>query len=40
MPPYFRTAGLHQVAADYSGQTVLSSQDIEDLVAYLSLQID
>ncbi len=36
MPPYFRHEGLNQVAADYSGQTVLSAEQIEQLVAWLT----
>lgn len=36
MPPYYRVSGLHQVGRDYAGQPVLSSQQIEDLVAYLA----
>lgn len=36
MPSYYRTAGLRDVAAQYRGRTILSAQDVEDLVAYLS----
>lgn len=35
MPSYFRTHNLNQVGQSYEGQTVLSVQDIEDLIAYL-----
>ncbi|MEM9103071.1 MAG: sulfur oxidation c-type cytochrome SoxX [Pseudomonadota bacterium] len=35
MPPYYRTQGLHQVAKPYRGKTLLSAQEIEDVVAYL-----
>lgn len=35
MPSYFRTQQLNQVGQDYTGQTVLSAQDIEDIIAYL-----
>ncbi len=40
MPPYYRTEGLNQVARGYRGRPALSSDQIEDLVAYLSLQKD
>lgn len=36
MPPYFRVEGLHRVAAQHRGRTVLTEQQIEDVVAYLS----
>ncbi len=36
MPSYFRTQDLRQVAPAYKDKTVLSAQDIEDLIAYLS----
>ncbi len=36
MPPYYRSAGLEQVATDYRGQTVLSAEQIEHLVAWLA----
>ena len=36
MPPYFRSEGLQQVASDYRGQTVLSAEQIEHLVAWLA----
>lgn len=35
MPAYFSTEGLQGVAAAYRGQTVLSAQGLEDIVAYL-----
>ncbi|HEY4371965.1 MAG TPA: sulfur oxidation c-type cytochrome SoxX [Burkholderiales bacterium] len=35
MPSYFRSEGLTGVAARYRGRTVLTAQEIEDLVAYL-----
>lgn len=35
MPPYFSTQGLQHVAPAYQGQTVLSEQALEDIVAYL-----
>ncbi len=36
MPPYYRTQGLHRVAARYQGTTALSAEQIEHLVAYLA----
>ncbi len=35
MPAYYRTEGLNRVGTKYLGQTMLSAQDIEDLIAYL-----
>lgn len=36
MPPYYRADGLEQVGEDYRGQTVLSAEQVEDLVAWLA----
>lgn len=36
MPPYFETTGLHQVAPEFSGKTILEAQEIEDVVAFLA----
>ncbi|MFN3233591.1 MAG: sulfur oxidation c-type cytochrome SoxX [Alphaproteobacteria bacterium] len=36
MPPYYRIHRLHQVADGLAGQPVLSSEQVEDLVAYLA----
>lgn len=36
MPSYYRTDDLAQVAPEFSGQTLLDEQDIEDIIAYLS----
>jgi sulfur-oxidizing protein SoxX len=36
MPPYFRLDGLSRVAKNYQGKTILSAQQIEDVVAYLA----
>lgn len=38
MPPYYRTAGLSQVASAYTDAPMLPAQDIEHLVAYLISQ--
>lgn len=35
MPPYFRTTGLQRVARTFDGKTILSAQQVEDVVAYL-----
>jgi len=35
MPAYFSTEGLQGVASAYKGQTVLSAQGLDDIVAYL-----
>jgi len=35
MPSYYRTSGFDRVAPQYRGRTVLSAQDVEDLVTYL-----
>lgn len=36
MPPYFRTEGLERVAPGYRGKTILTAQQIDDVVAFLS----
>jgi L-cysteine S-thiosulfotransferase len=36
MPPYGRTDGLHEVAAQYRGKPVLTAAEIDDLVAFLA----
>jgi sulfur-oxidizing protein SoxX len=36
MPAYYRTDKLTQVAKAYRGKTVLTAQEIEDLIAYLA----
>ena len=36
MPPYYRTDGLQRVARSFSGKTVLTAGQIEDVVAYLA----
>ena len=35
MPAYHRTEGMTRVAPAYKGKTVLSAEQIEDIVAYL-----
>ena len=35
MPAYFRTDALHRVGRAYLGRTVLSAQEVEDVIAYL-----
>jgi sulfur-oxidizing protein SoxX len=36
MPSYFRTQGVERVSPAYRGKTILSAQQIEDVVAYLA----
>lgn len=36
MPSYYRTEGLVRVAAAYQGKTVLSAEQVEDVVAFLA----
>jgi sulfur-oxidizing protein SoxX len=36
MPSYYRTEGLDRVAPSFRGKTILSAQQIEDVVAYLT----
>lgn len=35
MPAYYRTEGLARVARAYRGKTILSAEQVEDVVAYL-----
>jgi sulfur-oxidizing protein SoxX len=35
MPSYFRTHGLTRVAPQFAGKTILTAQDIEDVVSFL-----
>jgi sulfur-oxidizing protein SoxX len=36
MPPYYRVQGLTRVAPAYAGKPLLSAEQIEDVVAYLT----
>ncbi len=36
MPPYYRTEGLTRVAANFRDKPILSAEQIEDVLAYLS----
>lgn len=36
MPSYYKTDGLDRVAPAYAGKTILSAQDVEDVVAWLA----
>ncbi|MDB5586318.1 MAG: SoxX [Devosia sp.] len=35
MPAYFTTEGLTRVQTQYAGKTILSAQQVEDLIAFL-----
>ena len=35
MPAYFKTEGLRRVAPAFRGKTILTAQQIEDVVAFL-----
>jgi sulfur-oxidizing protein SoxX len=35
MPAFYRSAGLHRVLKKFKGKTVLSAQEVEDILAYL-----
>jgi len=35
MPAYYQTEGLTRVAPKYAGQTILTGQEIEDVIAFL-----
>lgn len=35
MPAYYRTEGLHRVQKKWRGKTILSAQQVEDVIAYL-----
>ena len=36
MPPYHATDGLSRVGPDWKDQTILSAQEVEDVVAFLA----
>ena len=36
MPPYYRTGGLQRVAKAFDGKTILTAEQVEDVVAYLA----
>ena len=36
MPPYYRSTGLQRVAKPFEGKTILTAEQIEDVVAYLA----
>ncbi len=35
MPPFHKVSGLNRVAPAFIGKTILSAQEIEDVIAYL-----
>ncbi len=41
MPAFYRSEGLHRVAKKFEGKTILSAEEVEDLLAYvMTLQED
>lgn len=36
MPPYYRTVGLQRVARPFEGRTILTAEQVEDVVAFLA----
>lgn len=36
MPPYFASDGLNRIGPDWMDQTILTAQEVEDVVAYLA----
>lgn len=35
MPGFYRTAGFNRVAEEFEGKTILTAQEVEDVIAYL-----
>lgn len=35
MPAFYRDSGFHRVLKGFEGKTIISAQDVEDIVAYL-----
>lgn len=35
MPSFYRNDGFHRVLKKFSGKTIISAQDVEDIIAYL-----
>lgn len=40
MPAFYRADGFHRVMKDFQGKTVISAQDVEDIIAYLMTMKD
>ncbi len=38
MPAYYRSEGLNRVLPEFAGKTILSAQQVEDVVAFLATQ--
>ena len=36
MPAFYRADGFHRVLKGFEGKTVLTAQEVEDVVAYLA----
>ena len=35
MPAFYRTEGLHRVLKNFQGKSILTAEQVEDVVAYL-----
>jgi len=35
MPSFYQSSGFHRVQKKWKGKTIISAQDVEDILAYL-----